>query len=168
MIGHLGARVSALLDGQLSAAETEEAWQHVYGCHACRDLVEREGWVKSRLAGLAAGADDASLHDLKGSLLSLTPGDSYLATGRDRLARRVGVGAAAVGGGAIGAALLGVVALGMAPGSGAGDLRQPVTQVGNSTQSPSVTAAVRERRQPAARPHLLHRGLDQVVLGPLR
>ncbi|HWU23682.1 MAG TPA: hypothetical protein VN088_19240 [Nocardioides sp.] len=163
MIGHLGARVSALLDGQLSADEAEEAWRHVYGCHACRDLVEREGWVKSRLAGLAADADQASLHDLKGSLLSLTPGDSYLAPGRDRVARRVGIGAAALGGGAIGAALLGVVALGMAPGSGAGDLRQPVTQVGNPTQAPAIATAVRQRRQPSTRSHVLHRGLDEVV-----
>ena len=45
MIGHLGARVSALLDGQLSQAEAEEAWAHVYACHACRDLVEREGYL---------------------------------------------------------------------------------------------------------------------------
>ena len=56
MIGHLGSRVSALLDGQMSPAETERAWEHVHSCHACRDLVEREGWVKTRLAGLAYGA----------------------------------------------------------------------------------------------------------------
>ena len=52
MIGHLGPRVSALLDGQLSPAEAERAWAHVHACHACRDAVEREGWVKTRLAGL--------------------------------------------------------------------------------------------------------------------
>ena len=53
VMGHLGSRVSALLDGQLSPADTERAWEHVHSCHACRDLVEREGWVKTRLAGLA-------------------------------------------------------------------------------------------------------------------
>ena len=54
MIGHLGARASALLDGQLPPAEAERLWAHVHGCHLCRDLVEREGWVKTRLSGLAA------------------------------------------------------------------------------------------------------------------
>ena len=68
VIGHLGPRVSALLDGQLSAEETERAWAHVHACHACRDLVEREGWVKTRLAGLSSAAGGAPAH-LKGSLL---------------------------------------------------------------------------------------------------
>ena len=57
MIGHLGERVSALLDGQLSPAEAEKAWAHVHACHFCRDLVEREGWIKTRLAGLSAAPD---------------------------------------------------------------------------------------------------------------
>ncbi|WP_460791978.1 hypothetical protein [Nocardioides maradonensis] len=160
--------MSALLDGQLSPADAEEAWRHVYGCHACRDLVEREGWVKSRLAGLAAGADDASLHDLKGSLLSLTPGDAYLTPGRESMARRVGIGAAAVGGGAIGAALLGVVALGMAPGSGAGDVRPPVSQIGNATPTPAATTASRQRRQSPARLHVVHRGVSESVVHTFR
>ena len=50
MSAHLGTRVSALLDGQLGEAETDRAWDHVHQCHVCRDLVEREGWVKTRLA----------------------------------------------------------------------------------------------------------------------
>jgi anti-sigma factor RsiW len=54
VIGHLGTRVSALIDGQLSAEETERAWEHVHTCHTCRDLVEREGWVKTRLAPCSA------------------------------------------------------------------------------------------------------------------
>ena len=33
-VGHLGTRVSALLDGQLSPEETERAWAHVHTCHA--------------------------------------------------------------------------------------------------------------------------------------
>ena len=82
MIGHLGDRVSALLDGQLSPAEEERAWAHVHACHQCRDLVEREGWVKTRLAGLSFEASVAPL-SLKGSLLSSLssgrpPGDVYL------------------------------------------------------------------------------------------
>ena len=65
MIGHLGERVSALLDGQLSPADAEKAWAHVHACHFCRDLVEREGWIKTRLAGLSA-APDTTPDSLKG------------------------------------------------------------------------------------------------------
>ena len=70
VIGHLGDRVSALLDGQLSPAEEERAWAHVHACHQCRDLVEREGWVKTRLAGLSFDAACAP-SSLKGSLLAV-------------------------------------------------------------------------------------------------
>ena len=59
-ITHLGTRVSALLDGQLPAAEAERAWAHVHACHVCRDLVEREGSIKTRLAGLPAARPEAS------------------------------------------------------------------------------------------------------------
>jgi len=147
MIGHLGARVSALLDGQLPAAEAEEAWRHVYGCHSCRDLVEREGWVKSRLAGLADGAACGlpASHPLKGSLLNLTPGESYLAPRRERLSRRTGFGVAVVGGGAMGAAVLGVVALVLAPG-GVGDQRPPASQIGyQAPSSPAPMVPVSQR-----------------------
>lgn len=137
MIGHLGNRVSALLDGQLSAKETEEAWAHVYACHACRDLVEREGWVKTRLAGLCgdhAGTERAP-SGLKGSLLSMPPGDAFLAAAHERHpARRSGT--VLIGGGAVGAALLGVVALGFATSSsGPVDRRPPVTQINTSVPS---------------------------------
>ena len=57
--GHLGNRVSDLVDGQLERDEEDRAWQHVHACHYCRDLVEREGWVKTRLARdrFASGAN---------------------------------------------------------------------------------------------------------------
>ena len=68
--GHLGTRVSALLDGQLSAEDEERAWDHVHLCHLCRDQVEREGWVKTRLAGLSFEVAAPSTPDwLKGSLM---------------------------------------------------------------------------------------------------
>ena len=171
MIGHLGARVSALLDGQLSASEAEEAWRHVYGCHACRDLVEREGWVKSRLAGLARGADvdSPASHALKGSLLNLTPGETFLGErGRGSRRMNLGIGAAAVGGGAVGAALLGVVALGIAPGSGAGEQRPPVTQIGNTSPSATTNGAARPRRHPAGGLAGADTGLSQVVARQFR
>ena len=119
MIGHLGARVSALLDGQMSPEESERAWAHVHSCHQCRDLVEREGWVKTRLAGLAYGTTAAPDH-LKGSLLggrvTVPPGDAYLALVRHTDGRsRRNAGLVAIGGGAVGAAVMGVLALGAAP-----------------------------------------------------
>lgn len=65
---HLGPRVSALLDGRLSAAEEERAWAHVHTCGSCRAAVEREGWVKRELAGLSdCSVASASAH-LKGAL----------------------------------------------------------------------------------------------------
>ena len=115
--GHLGDRVSALLDGQLSSAEEERAWAHVHACHQCRDLVEREGWVKTRLAGLSFDCSSAP-SSLKGSLTAslcegLPPGEVYLGTGSDPRPRRVSL--VALGGGAAGAAVMGVLALGAAP-----------------------------------------------------
>ena len=141
MIGHLGNRVSALLDGQLSAKETEEAWSHVYSCHACRDLVEREGWVKTRLAGLSTGERTAP-SNLKGSLLSMPPGDAILAEADAHAGLRRHVGAAALGGGAIGAAMLGVLALGMASGSAPpAERRPPASQINTTVpESPSNPA----------------------------
>lgn len=141
-MGHLtGTRVSALLDGQLSAVEAEQAWAHVHACHSCRDRVEREGWVKSRLAGLSGAAGDAPDH-LRGSLHQLTPGERFAAdpraSARELAGRSGGAGrgmAAVVGSGAAGAAMLGVLALGVAPASTPVDRRPS----GGPTQSVSTT-----------------------------
>lgn len=137
-MGHLGTRVSALLDGQLSSAEEDRAWEHVHSCHFCRDVVEREGWVKTRLAGLSLG--DSPVPDgLKGSLLraqpGLPPGDAYLVmASRPRRGSLV-----AIGGGAAGAAVLGVLALGVAPANApAIDRRTPITNLpGNHLIGPT-------------------------------
>ena len=120
MIGHLGARVSALLDGQLPAAEAERLWAHVHACHACRDLVEREGWIKTRLAGLS-GAAPAPEH-LKGSLLGPGALGAPAVAHHDPGALRRHTGLAVLGGGAVGVAVIGVVALGLA---GPGRPRRP-------------------------------------------
>jgi hypothetical protein len=114
-VGHLGTRVSALLDGQLSAEETERAWAHVHSCHGCRDLIEREGAVKTRLAGLAFESTCVS-DRLKGSLLGALgpmPASDFLVEERDHRRRQLGL--VAIGGGAVGAAVMGVLALGVAP-----------------------------------------------------
>lgn len=144
MIGHLGTRVSALLDGQLSADEAERAWQHVHACHSCRDLVEREGWVKTRLAGLSFDCGRAP-DGLRGSLLGMPPGDVLLGLESQR-SRRVGFGTAgiaAIGGGAVGAAVMGVLALGAAPADAPSiDRRVPVTQL----TTPSSPAPLPARR----------------------
>lgn len=119
-LGHLGSRVSALLDGQLPAREAEAAWEHVHQCPACRELVEREGWIKTQLAGLSMHSSTAVPDRLKGALLGMPPrclpshsgaGDDVANGGR---ARRV-AGIAVLGGGAAGAAVMGVLALGAAP-----------------------------------------------------
>ncbi len=145
MIGHLGPRISALLDGQLSAEETERAWAHVHTCHQCRDLVEHEGWVKTRLAGMQQRADSAPEH-LKGSLLGVTPGALYLSLVREDPHRsRRTVGLAALGGGAVGAAVMGVLALGAAPADAPSlDRRTPVTSVTTPAPSPLGGATRRD------------------------
>ena len=151
MSAHLGPRVSALLDGQLSAEESERAWAHVHGCHQCRDQVEREGWIKTRLAGSSiepGPAPDA----LKGALLGMPPGDMFLAMSSHRAAdtpsrARRTVGMAAIGGGAAGAAVMGVLALGAAPADVPQiDRRVPASQVTTPPQVP-VQVPLRPFRQ---------------------
>jgi hypothetical protein len=154
-MGHLGTRTSALLDGQLSPEETERAWAHVHACHQCRDLVEREGWIKTRLSGLSFDvAAPATPTGLKASLIGVTPGESYLeppAADRRRTAAM-----AAIGGGAVGAAVMGVLVLGVGPASAPSptiDRRAPVTSITTPdvTRTPVPTASV-TRRAPVS-PH---------------
>ncbi len=127
--GHLGNRASALLDGQLPEEEAERAWNHVEGCRLCAEHVERERWVKSRLAGLSMDCANSAPDALKGSLLgaatmmasvsaSVAVAEVYLAYAerREHRARR-NVGLAALGGSAVGAAVMGVIAFGAAPAS---------------------------------------------------
>jgi len=155
VIGHLGSRVSALLDGHLDPAETERVWAHVHDCHACRDLVEREGWVKRRLARLggSAGSAGGAPDHLKGSLLGgpeigapsalAHPWEELGWPAPARRSRRglVGAGVAAVGGGAVGAAVVGVLALGASPASAPTmDQRTPVSQLSPSIAVPGVPA----------------------------
>ncbi len=115
---HLGTRVAALVDGQLSSAEEERAWSHVHSCPTCRSAVEREGWVKRQLACLSFVNSSAPSAALKGSL-SRPAFASYpetmpeLAEGQHRSRRFAGL--AALGAGSAGAAMFGVLALGSAP-----------------------------------------------------
>jgi hypothetical protein len=149
--GHLGTRVSALLDGQLSAEDEERAWDHVHLCHLCRDLVEREGWVKTRLAGLTWGSPAEVPGHLRGSLMDapdLTPAEAYLAgAGRDQRARRLGL--VALGSGAAGAAVVGVLVLGGAPADiPSPDRRTPPSTTVNSPSAPALVGTGRRSATP--------------------
>jgi hypothetical protein len=52
-MSHLGERVSALVDGQLSVDLAERALMHIAGCGDCRIAVETERLMKQRLAALS-------------------------------------------------------------------------------------------------------------------
>lgn len=70
--GHLGTAVSALVDGQLDPHSADRAWAHVHGCSHCSRQVEREGWVKRRLASMSDGGPALPPADLLGSLRGLS------------------------------------------------------------------------------------------------
>jgi hypothetical protein len=145
--GHLGAAVSALVDGQLDPESTDRAWQHVGTCASCRQLVEREGWLKRQLAQINEVPQGGRPSDeLMGHLLDLDavaaswadPDD--VAPGRGR--RRAGL--VLVGAGSVSAAVLGLATLGGAPlglGGGPGGAR-PATSIGDATSTPTPTRAV--------------------------
>ena len=145
MIGHLGSRVSALLDGQLSPVESDRAWAHVHLCHVCRDAVEREGWVKTRLSTL--GGASAPSH-LKGSLLSGAPMPTF-ANERSEAPRRR-PGRVVIGGSAAGVAVLGVVAFGLVsgPDAQAPDRRAPVTNFSGSSDAPQPAPRTPDAERP--------------------
>lgn len=153
VIGHLGTRVSALLDGQLSPADEERAWDHVHSCHQCRDAVEREGWVKTRLATMQLAGASVPTH-LKGSLLvhaggwGEVPEHPALAG-----ARRRHLGLTGIGGGAVGAAVMGVLALGASPANAPGAVVRPVTDSFGSTLSQAITQVVDGDPTTAGRGH---------------
>lgn len=119
---HLGgARIAALVDGQLSAAEEERAWAHVHGCPVCREAVEREGWVKRQLACLAFGAPAPASPTLKGELCRAplapalaAPEFPVWSAHPDHRNRRY-AGLAAIGASSVGAAMFTMVAFAASP-----------------------------------------------------
>lgn len=169
--GHLGAAVSALVDRQLDEESAERAWAHVAGCASCRRLVEREGWVKRRLAEMAAGVDSTPepTSGLLGSLYDLEPvaggpaGDvrGELVRGsaghRDHDAARAAwaavealeqrdrsrrrVGLAVAGVGSVSAAVLGLGALGAAPLGIGGAPAEPPSSTLTRATTPSGSPA---------------------------
>lgn len=158
--GHLGTAVSALVDGQLDEESAERAWVHVAGCGSCRALVEREGWVKRRLAEMA-GADPGAprpTSDLLGSLYDLEPAGHHAAAQaawaaveqlerRHRPRRRAGL--AVVGVGSVSAAVLGLSTLGAAPlGIGGAPAEPPTSALTRS--APAGGPAGRAPSAPSA------------------
>lgn len=160
VIGHLGPRVSALLDGQLSPTDEERAWDHVHSCHQCRDAVEREGWVKTRLATMQYAGSAAPSH-LKGSLLfqgittgwadphedALVGAGAVSAAGRSR--RHLGL--TGIGGGAVGAAVMGVLALGASPANAPGAIVRPSGEPFGTSLTNAITSIVDREQVPATR-----------------
>lgn len=128
-MAHLGARVTDLLDGRLGEREEERCWSHVHECHACRDLVEREGWVKTSLALLSMGPADAP-ESLKHHLRE--PAGILAAPRLTDPPRSRSRGLVFLGGSAVGAAVVGMLALGVGspsrvdPRPAVTDLTRPV------------------------------------------
>ena len=116
--GHIGASVSALVDGQLSPEAEERAWAHVMSCPGCRRLVENEGWTKSRLRATDPAGPGAS-DRLLGALYDVSAWAEVDEI--ERVTRRRRTGAALIGAGSVGVAVLGIVALTSAP-AGQGEL----------------------------------------------
>jgi hypothetical protein len=149
VIGHLGARVSALLDGQMSPADEERAWEHVHSCHECRDAVEREGWVKTRLATMQLAGSPTPAH-LKGSLLvrglldwpDVPHHPAYAGAGSRRRHLRGHLGLSGIGGGAVGAAVMGVLALGASPANAPGAVVRPAGDSFRSTLTYAITTVI--------------------------
>lgn len=68
---HLGSRISALVDGQLSVLETERALAHVAGCRRCADDLAAARRARDVLASAVDPVEPAP--DLTARLLSLAP-----------------------------------------------------------------------------------------------
>jgi len=150
--GHLGARASALLDGQLSDEEAERCWAHVAECDVCHDQVQRESWVKRRLAGLGCAPGMAAPDRLKGALLGgPSPAAEELLLGleQSRQGHRRAVALAAFGGGAVGAAMMGILAFGAGPADAPTFHRH--TPASTVDPSASTIAVVHVARRPPRR-----------------
>ena len=128
--GHIGSNASALVDGQLTAAEEERAWSHVLGCPGCRRLVEREGWTKQRLAGLAGPSALSAPPALLGSLYDVDAWASVDAIERRSTRRRTAV--ALVGAGSVSIAVMALMTV-TSPPAGRGEVpgRPGPAMIGN-------------------------------------
>ncbi|HEY4703986.1 MAG TPA: zf-HC2 domain-containing protein, partial [Streptosporangiaceae bacterium] len=60
-MSHLGYRLSALIDGELSAAERDRVHAHLAGCEACRAEANQLRALKKRMRGLGEVPPDDAL-----------------------------------------------------------------------------------------------------------
>ncbi len=58
---HLGPRLAALVDGELSHDDRDRALAHIAGCASCRSLVESERALKGQLSAMAMPEPSARL-----------------------------------------------------------------------------------------------------------
>jgi hypothetical protein len=58
---HLGPRLAALVDGELSHDDRDRALAHIAGCSQCRSLVESERALKGQLSAMAMPEPSARL-----------------------------------------------------------------------------------------------------------
>ncbi len=134
--GHIGSKVSALVDGQLPPAEEERAWSHVLSCPGCRRLVEHEGWTKRQLGSLCGPSTMDPPPQLLGSLYAV---DAWAAVDEiEKRSRRRRAAVVLLGGGAASACLLGLVAVAGGQ-TGRGDVPtrpSPATIRGDLANSP--------------------------------
>lgn len=141
-VGHLGDRVSALVDGQIDSETAERLWQHTAECPTCEQAVDAERWVKRRMAVSGELRSPQSVpQSLVGSLRELPEQVERLSRPRVILARRRRYVLA--GAGSVSAALVGFAALsGGAPtASGPGTSVSPAGDSSTSLVSAVSTSS---------------------------
>lgn len=84
-MSHLGQRLSALIDGELGAAQRDRVLAHLAGCESCRIEAASLRLLKQRMHALGEATANSSLHD---RLLALAAMSSPPARSRWRAARR--------------------------------------------------------------------------------
>lgn len=127
--GHIGAKASALVDGQLAPEEEERAWSHVLSCPGCRSIVEHEGWTKRRLGALSGAVSpprEGLPEGLMGSLIDVDARVAWAEVGViERRSVRRRAAAVAVGGSAVGACALALLTVTGAPLGGTSTPSRP-------------------------------------------
>jgi anti-sigma factor RsiW len=86
-VSHLGRRLTALIDGELSAADRDRAHAHLARCAACRAEANELRALKKRMRGLQDLAADA---DLTQRLIAIPRPGGSPAPLRDRAPRHRG------------------------------------------------------------------------------
>jgi hypothetical protein len=114
--------------------------------------VEREGWLKRRLAGLSVDPGVTAPADLKGSLrggalaASVWPVDDLDETYSDPRSMRRTLVMVAAGGGAVGAAVFGMFTFAAAPADAPVPRNLPVTAVTQVPGTPGAPVVAHVRR----------------------